>query len=208
MMLLDIGCGNGRFLNNAKRLGYDPWGVEPDPKACNEARKESNSVIHGTVDDVDELKYKFDVITISHVIEHTYDIDSVISKCNKLLNENGILFIEYPNPDSLCCNFFRGNWRGLEAPRHITLPSLISINSMLEKNGFKITHHHSSIGVFSYMLQQSLLLKRKSEVSVSIFESLKIIGMMLKNNFLLSSKNYHEFISITAKKRNSKIIND
>ena len=44
----------------------------------------------------DNFNDKYDLIILSHVIEHFTDLDKIINKLKKLLNPNGVLYILTP----------------------------------------------------------------------------------------------------------------
>ena len=70
--VLDIGCGSGYFLAAAAQIGWESFGVDPDPKVS--AQKTGYKVLQGNLPDIDFPDNYFDVITLSHVIEHTHDL--------------------------------------------------------------------------------------------------------------------------------------
>jgi len=134
--LLDFGCGNGSFLKRARRVGWDVVGVDLDPKAAAVGLNNGLDVRIGGMEILDSSKEKFDVITLSHVIEHVHDPVQLLKDCYKLLKKNGILWIETPNILSTGHQYFKGNWRGLEVPRHLGLFNLDSLSNALNDVGF------------------------------------------------------------------------
>ena len=51
--LLDVGCGNGLFLEKMRNLGWEVVGVETDEKAVEVARKRFGlDIYHGTLEQV------------------------------------------------------------------------------------------------------------------------------------------------------------
>ena len=55
-------------------------------------------VIQGFIEDFQDDK-KYDVIWMSHVLEHLVEPEILLNRIKKNLNENGIFFIEVPNSD-------------------------------------------------------------------------------------------------------------
>lgn len=134
--LLDLGCGNGSFLLRARSAGWDVTGVDFDAKAIEAARCRGLDVRLGGVDDLSPDDEKFDVITLSHVIEHVHHPVKVLQACHKLLKPGGFLWIETPNIASEGHRQFGANWRGLEPPRHLVLFTLESIRNALSAASF------------------------------------------------------------------------
>ncbi len=134
--LLDFGCGNGLFLNYAQSCGWNTVGIDFDPQAVNIARKNGLNVKCGGTEKIPEFNIQFDVITLSHVIEHVHDPHHLLSTCYNYLKPGGILWIETPNFNSQGHFIYGSNWRGLEPPRHLMLFTRKSLLSLLEKTGF------------------------------------------------------------------------
>lgn len=134
--LLDLGCGSGAFLQLAAGAGWDVVGVDFDVKAVDVARRGGLDIRVGGVEVLDPATERFDVITMSHVIEHVHRPLEVLQGCYELLHPGGLLWIETPNIASTGHVIYRENWRGLEPPRHLVLFSQQSLHSALTKTGF------------------------------------------------------------------------
>jgi SAM-dependent methyltransferase len=134
--LLDLGCGDGQFLEWARSAGWRVLGVDPDPKAAAVARSRGIDVHLGKIDELDPAEHQFDMITLSHVIEHVHHPTVVIKACHRLLKPNGQIWIETPNLDSTGHDIFRAHWRGLEPPRHLVLFTRSSLQLALRQAGF------------------------------------------------------------------------
>ena len=61
--LLDLGCGNGKFLTLARSGGWDVLGVDPDPKAVMVARSRGLDVRLGGVEVLNSMAGAFERIT-------------------------------------------------------------------------------------------------------------------------------------------------
>lgn len=121
--LLDVGCGSGNKLILAKQLGWDVTGLEIDSNAVMTARKQRLNVIEGGFRDLANFDNKFDCIICSHVLEHVYNPIEMLELLTKSLKPGGTLLLSLPNSKSCVREMFGANWRGLEAPRHIAIPS-------------------------------------------------------------------------------------
>ena len=121
--LLDVGCGNGAFLMRAREMGWDVTGCEPDAKAVAACHAQGLDVIQGDVFSPALDGHRFDVVTISHVLEHVADPRALLNRAHMLLRPGGVLWVAVPNPGSLGLRFFGAAWRGLHAPFHLCIPS-------------------------------------------------------------------------------------
>lgn len=133
--ILDVGCGSGEFLKSLPN-SYRKYGVEIDTKAVKDSRNKGIKVFEGDFINVN-IKTKFDVIVMWHVIEHIKDPHQFIEKAYLLLKPNGYLFCSTPNVS--CLGFKQGNadWYHLDAPRHITLFNNRSLTDLMLAHKFK-----------------------------------------------------------------------
>lgn len=90
----EIGAFDGLLLSIFKKNSCDVYGYELNDNARAYAKNKY---------DIDlkpnflESKNKYDIIILSHVIEHFKDAKNVILKIKDMLNENGYIYIEVPN---------------------------------------------------------------------------------------------------------------
>jgi len=134
--LLDIGCGNGDFLHIAARCGWHVMGIDPDAGAADACRRRGLHVVHGSIGALDSAQDQFDVITLSHVIEHVHDPLGLLRACHRLLKPNGQIWIQTPSITSEASRRYGCSWRGLEPPRHLVLFNYRSLRDALRHVGF------------------------------------------------------------------------
>jgi 2-polyprenyl-3-methyl-5-hydroxy-6-metoxy-1,4-benzoquinol methylase len=99
--MLDIGCGNGAFLN-AFSQSYPNWqltGLELSERnrATIEAIPGVSQLYVGSIDDVDD---RFDLIVLIHALEHIPDPARYLRSLATKLKPSGLLLIEVPDLDS------------------------------------------------------------------------------------------------------------
>ena len=136
--LLDVGCGNGWFLANMRKLGWEVVGIEPDKTAAHIAREYFNlNVFECTFEEAEITKESFDAITANHVIEHLLDPIGFFSKCYYLLKPGGNLIVVTPNIQSLGSRLFGKTWLYWDPPRHLFLFSIKSLRLCAELAGFR-----------------------------------------------------------------------
>ncbi len=150
-LLLDVGCGDGRFLSFMQNIGWKIQGVESDSKSAKVAEdKLGIPIFVGNLQQARFEENTFDAITLSHVIEHLYDPIDVLSECFRILKPGGELIAVTPNGMSLGHTWFGKNWRGLEVPRHIQIFSRLSLKKCAEESGFKNIRVFSSAARAEY----------------------------------------------------------
>ena len=85
--LLDIGCGNGRFLTVMRMLGWRVHGIEPDERSAENARRSSGARIDAELDEGLYPPAHFDVITLNHAMEHIADPVTLLARCFRLCRQ-------------------------------------------------------------------------------------------------------------------------
>ncbi|MGI0022142.1 MAG: class I SAM-dependent methyltransferase, partial [Nitrososphaeraceae archaeon] len=95
---LEIGTGAGQTIFWFEEIGFSVTGIEPDERNVNliNHKLRYEHCITGFIEDV-QVNEKFDIIWISHVMEHLVRPDLFLKKFKNNLEEDGILFIEVPN---------------------------------------------------------------------------------------------------------------
>lgn len=138
--ILDIGCGQGGFLNTMKENGWKTYGVELSKEACEFARQTYGlrNINNDDLLSVDFPDNYFDVVTLWHVLEHLREPLSTLSKIYKILKKDGILIIESPNFHSLQSRVFKDKWFNLDLPRHLFQFSPATSIHYFNKTNFKI----------------------------------------------------------------------
>ena len=135
IQLLDVGCGNGDFLEMAGKAGWEAEGIDPDPEAVAFCRKRGLVAASGQIHDL-EGQERFDAITLCHVIEHVHDPVAMLNDCYRLLKPGGWIWLETPNLQSQGHKHFGEFWLGLDPPRHLVLFTRASLKRAVQVAGF------------------------------------------------------------------------
>lgn len=96
--ILEVGVGQGQATFWFDKEGFKVTGIEPDEKnvkLINQKLKNSNCMV-GSAENF-EINKKFDIIWMSHVLEHLISPTKFFEKIQHNLNKDGIFFIEVPN---------------------------------------------------------------------------------------------------------------
>lgn len=200
-LLFDFGCGNGDYLLLAQNAGWDVCGCDFDANAVDSALQKGLNVTVGNQSTLSTMKSDaFDYITASHVLEHVYQPKELISHLLRMLKPGGTLWIETPNSEAfgkIVCGKY---WRGLEAPRHLTIFSHRSIRDILISYGAKsITaskHHGSSL----YIFKESIPVLFGSSRNSVFFRFLGIFSGIAFELLSTLFKRRTEFITLKCKK--------
>ena len=135
--LLDVGCGEGEFLLEMGRLGWDTEGIDPIEAAVTTARRRGVRVTQGDLTDVALDEEAFDAITLRLVFEHVHDPVGALRACHRALKAGGVVWIATPNLDSDASRAFGDAWIFLEPPRHAVVYTPASLDRLLRRSGFE-----------------------------------------------------------------------
>lgn len=153
--LLDVGCGNGAFLSTAQGLGYHAVGLEMDEAAVELGRRAGLDIHVGLhPDDIAPLGL-FDHITFNHVLEHVHWPVATLRQVFASLKPGGRVWISQPNPLAAGLRRFGPDWRGLEIPRHLTLPTAAGLEALLTQIGFERLFQPPVAPVADFLFRQS-----------------------------------------------------
>ena len=138
--ICEIGCGNGNNLTKFLAEGYAVFGVEPDPSAREMARKIAPNIFAGTAEELPPAitDRKYDIVLMSHVLEHCLDINTVMSNVKGILKDGGVYIVEIPNCNSLGFRTYKGEWPWSDIPRHLNFFTRSSLDKILKKHGFAV----------------------------------------------------------------------
>lgn len=99
--VLEIGCGAGGILAVFKENGANVIGLDFDDDYLNEARNHDIKVIKGSTEVLD-IDQKFDVIILSHLLEHIVNPYDFLQDVKRFLSKDGLIYIEVPSINSVC----------------------------------------------------------------------------------------------------------
>jgi SAM-dependent methyltransferase len=119
--LLDVGCGAGMYLDLMRALGWSRTvGVDVSPRAVRQARDVLGLEAYaGDLRAVRLPGAAFDVVSLSHTLEHVDDPVAVLAEIRRVVRPGGRVVIEVPNVRSLTARILRGHWLGIDTPRHL-----------------------------------------------------------------------------------------
>lgn len=136
--ILDVGTGNGKYLEILRGWGYDSYGLELSPAVVRVAKKNGiKNIEQGVLLTSKYPNNSFDVIRFSHVMEHVRSPKKELIKTNKLLKKGGKVVIIIPNLRSVFFTIFRSFWYPLDPPRHFYHFTPKIIKKYLKLSGFK-----------------------------------------------------------------------
>ncbi|MCA9132051.1 MAG: class I SAM-dependent methyltransferase [Planctomycetales bacterium] len=135
--LLEIGCGNGRFLEQAAAQGWNVDGIEPGAEAAAACQARGLRVQCCTLAEADLAAASRQAIVLWMVLEHVPDPRQLLDKVWDTLSPDGVLALSVPNGGGFERRLFGKYWLGYEAPRHLQVFTAHSIERLLREIGFE-----------------------------------------------------------------------
>jgi SAM-dependent methyltransferase len=140
--VLDVGCGDGSFL---QALGErDCLGMDVSLPALRAARARGIRGLRSTLADGALRPGSFSLVTAFHFLEHVCPPEPVLAAMRALLAPGGELVLQVPNARSWQARALGRFWGGLDVPRHLVDYTDASLVALLERTGCRVlaVNHH------------------------------------------------------------------
>ena len=135
--LLDVGAGDGYFLNAARNAGWQVEGLELSEPRVSHAREWFKLELRS----VDLMQapfepHSFDALSMFQLIEHVHDPRAIFRKARELLRPGGLMLLSTPNVLAYARKDRDVNsWR---IPRHLFFFSPRTLVRSVEAEGFTV----------------------------------------------------------------------
>ncbi len=198
--ILDIGCGDGYFLDAAKNRGWNVYGTEFTDEAIEILDSKGIKSNQGKLETSNYHNEMFDVITSFEVLEHINNPNEECNSIYKILRKKGLIYVTTPNFNSFS-RYFLKHWNIIEYPEHLsyytprTINKLFKINgffkSKIETTGIHINRFRQSTGTIQSdgtygTMEESLRSKTETKIIFKIFKKIanKILDILKKGDSL------------------------
>lgn len=139
---LDVGTGHAHFCLSAKTVApsvnFDGLDLS---ESIDEAARRGwvRKGFRGLFPELaSSLAGQYDVVSMSHYLEHTREPQAEIAAAFTALTPGGLLFIEQPDPDSKMGKWLGRWWLPWFQPQHQHLPAVSHAEKWLKDAGFEI----------------------------------------------------------------------
>jgi 2-polyprenyl-3-methyl-5-hydroxy-6-metoxy-1,4-benzoquinol methylase len=144
---LDIGCATGLLLKFLRENGWETTGVEIcEPSARYGIEHFGLNIFIGTLHQANFPDHYFDVVHLSHLIEHVPDPLGLLVEIKRVLKPDGHMILTTPNIGGFQARISGNNWRSA-IPEHIYLFSKKTMRRLLEVVGFRVIKQLSWGGI-------------------------------------------------------------
>jgi SAM-dependent methyltransferase len=143
--VLDLGCGDGYFLDRLRRMGFtNVTGVDPSGPMVERCRGRGLTARQGLLEDLPETG-DADLVLLIQVLEHLDDPGAALARIRRLLKTEGRLLLAVPVCDSLLKRYHRfryGVGRREQVldwdPTHRHAFSRAALGKLLRERGFRV----------------------------------------------------------------------
>ena len=147
--LLDVGCGDGRFLEAARGKGWLGHGTEMNP----EPPRKRGFTVESTIEAMG-AHGPFELITFWHSLEHFRDPRAAVDQASKLLAANGTMIIAVPDAGGFQAKASGAHWFHLDVPRHLFHFTSAAMKRMVQDLGLSVKrtwHQEIEIDLFGWL---------------------------------------------------------
>ena len=138
--LLDVGCGPGILMEEARRRGWAADGIDlsQDLAAVASTRNPGSGVMAGDITEQGLDGAGYDAIIALDVLEHVVSPSKMMKVCHEALRPGGLILLQTPNTHSYRFRASRGKWDMLLPDQHLTLFSPHGLEGLLAAHKFSI----------------------------------------------------------------------
>jgi SAM-dependent methyltransferase len=164
---LDVGAGHGHFANIAQDLlpatrieGIDLSSSIEEAERRRWIAKGYRALFPEAASDL--ARNPYDVVSMSHYLEHTREPAAEIAAAATVLRPGGVLFIEVPDPESRMGALLGGLWLPWFQPQHQHFLNPTRLEALLRKHGFSPVawHRGQAHQVVDFFFAAGLLVRR------------------------------------------------
>ena len=128
-LVVDVGCGQGDFLTQAKELRINAEGIDDKEFWVTRCVKKGLKAKKGSIFEIPYDDNSVDGVFLQSVLEHTDPVKSM-KEISRVIKNEGIVAISCPTPE-------KHFW---DDPTHVRPYTIKSLSTLFEMFGFKVTH--------------------------------------------------------------------
>lgn len=182
--VLDIGCGEGTFLESMRRNGWKVKGTETSDEHIKTLQGKQISVCDERRGECNFSDKSFDLITAWHVLEHVIDPKEVLQRMHRFLSDEGSIIIEVPNFGSWQARFTKASWFHVDVPRHTQHFTKKQLGKLFSDTGFKIervSYFEPFYDIFGFLQSGLNIFSKEQNLLFSIMGKKKTLNELLTN---------------------------
>lgn len=177
--VLDVGCGDGFFLDAMRARGWSVVGTDVEDDVVWHARERLG--IEAMVADLEDDPLPpgpFDAVTLWGVLQLVYRPRDALEKIAAQLADDAVIAIGVSNIDSVGARLFGAKWRGLGVPRHLSHFTPSTLTRLLRWTGFEVVHvhHETPRWIVAHSAEDALVAPAAKVAKTALVPALDLLG--------------------------------
>ena len=134
--ILDIGCGIGYFLEEAKKRNWEVYGTEYSEESAKICETKGIKTHKGSLDSKTYRPEMFDIITSFEVIEHINNPQQELQQFHTIVRKGGLVYVTTPNFNSLLRYRLKSSYNVITYPEHLSYYTPKTLTKVFIASGF------------------------------------------------------------------------
>lgn len=135
--LVEVGCAYGYFLDEARKAGFDVWGVDISPHARSVAQTKYSLRVFADIADLHDVPAgQVDVVAMWDTLEHLPEPGRALQSAGSLLRPGGLVAISTGVVDTFWSRIQGRHWHLYSLPEHLFFFSRAGLATLLRREGF------------------------------------------------------------------------
>ncbi len=160
--LLDVGAAYGFAVAEARRAGWQAWGLELSRAAARVAAAAGTPVLVAEAARAPFAAGSLDAVTLWDVLEHLPDPHAALAELARLLRPGGLLALSTGDVGSLAARLSGSRWHLYSLPEHLFFFSRQSLRLLLGAHGLRVESMRAEgarypLGYLAERLRKTLL---------------------------------------------------
>ncbi len=179
--LLDVGCGDGFFLETARKRNWNVYGTEYTDAALKICSEKGIQMKKGKLSSDNYAPGFFDVLTSFEVIEHINNPIEELLHFSTILRTGGAIYITTPNFNSASRYYLKNKWNIIEYPEHLGYYTQATLTHLFRMHHFK-TIKFETTGISLSRFSKSI--SKEANVSESVVNQDEVLRTKTETKLL------------------------
>jgi 2-polyprenyl-3-methyl-5-hydroxy-6-metoxy-1,4-benzoquinol methylase len=170
--ILEIGCGEGLLLYELGEQGFSNLeGIEPSKSAFARGTKKGLVIYNDYLENLSLLN-QYDVIIMSHVLEHVEDPITYIKTLKKYLRPNGYLLLTQTNCEGWIPKLLGPGWYAWVPEQHFWHFTERGLTKILNPMGFEVrsVEYTSLVHAHNFLYWTTRIFKKSQDQFIILFQ--------------------------------------
>ena len=132
--LLEVGCGYGYLLEEAKGYFSRRVGTDFSPQAARLASAKADAVYEGGIEQI-PADARFDCVIATHVIEHVYQPLEFVEQLISRSKPGGALVLAAPDMGGMLRKLMGHRWASFKIPEHVLYFDAATLSALMRRAG-------------------------------------------------------------------------